>query len=184
MSASLATEGLNGLSRVHHRMSQPPWVHWQSPGARTGSLPGGPNQAGGYCHLTAFLAVAPGSGPVLRKAGSMFWRMLGMAGVAAAAGLSITRVFQWPYWAYHVLVVSVGIVLYLASNFLMAGYIRKRAPEFASKEEAFPGVQKWELTAGIGIVPKWVSFLGLISVAFFLACPFELVARLLRTVLK
>jgi len=28
-------------------MNQPPWVHWQSPGVRTGSLPDGPNRAGG-----------------------------------------------------------------------------------------------------------------------------------------
>ncbi len=114
----------------------------------------------------------------------MFWRMLVLTIIAAAAGLSITRAFQWPYWAYHVLVVSVGIVLYLANNFVIVGYIRKRAPEFASKQEAFLGVQKWELTAGLGIVPTWVSFVGLASMAFFLACPFELVAWLVRTVLK
>lgn len=100
---------------------------------------------------------------------------------AATAGLSITRELSWPYWSYHVLVISIGIVLYLISNFLMVNFIRKRAPELATNEEAVPGVQKWELTANTGIVPKWVSYIGFVAVAFFLASPFELVAWLIRT---
>ncbi len=107
--------------------------------------------------------------------------MLVLTFVAAAAGQWIVRVFHWPYWAYHVLVVSVGVVLYLVNTGLTVAYIRRRAPDFLSKEEVLPGVQKWELTAGIGVVPKWVSFIGLVSIAFFLACPFEFVAWLLRT---
>ncbi len=103
---------------------------------------------------------------------------------AASAGLSIVRALQWPYWAYHVLVICVGIVLYLVNNFLIVGSIRRRAPEFASSEEALPGLQKWELTAGTGIVPKWVSFIGVVSIAFILASPFELFAWLLRTLQK
>jgi len=47
-----------------------------------------------------------------------------------------------------------------------------------------PGIQKWELTAGTGIVPKWVPCIGIVSIAFFLASPFELVAWLLRTIQK
>lgn len=103
---------------------------------------------------------------------------------AASGGLSIVRTLGWPYWAYHALVISVGVVLYLVNNFLIVGFIRKRAPEFASSEESLPGLQKWELTAGTGVVPKWVSFIGLVSIAFFLASPFELVAWLLRTLQK
>ncbi len=47
------------LSRVH-RMGPPSGIYWQSPGARTGSLLRGLNRAGGYCRLSAFLAVASG----------------------------------------------------------------------------------------------------------------------------
>lgn len=103
---------------------------------------------------------------------------------AASAALSIVRTLQWPYWTYHVLVISIGAAMYLANNFLIVGFIRRRAPEFASTEEAPLGVQKWELTAGTGAVPKWVSFIGIVSMAFFLASPFELVARLLRALHK
>lgn len=113
-----------------------------------------------------------------------FILICGLTFGAAAAGMSAVRALQWPYWAYHVLVIAVGVILYLVNNFLIVGFIRRRAPEFASSEEALPGVQKWELTAGTGIVPKWVSFFGIVSIAFFLASPFELVAWLLRTLQK
>jgi hypothetical protein len=103
---------------------------------------------------------------------------------AASAGTSTVRACGWPYWAYHVLVISVGVVLYLVNNFLIVGLVRRRAPDFASDDEVMPGVQKWELTAGTGIVPKWVSFIGLLSIAFVLASPFELVAWLMRTMQK
>ena len=102
----------------------------------------------------------------------------------AAIGMSTIRTLEWPYWTFHVLVIAVGVILYLVNNFLIVRFIRKRAPEFASSEEAVPGVQKWELTAGTGVVPKWVSFIGIVSIAFFLASPFELVAWLLRTLQK
>ena len=102
--------------------------------------------------------------------------------VAAAAGMSIVRACDCPYWSYHVLVISAGVVLYLVSNFLTVNFIRKRTPDFASDEEVMQGVQKWELTAGTGVVPKWVSLIGLLAIAFVLASPFELVAWLLRTI--
>jgi len=101
---------------------------------------------------------------------------------AANAGISVIRALDWPYWTYHVLVISTAVLLYLINNILVAGFIRKRAPEFLSKDEVMPGWQKWELTAGTGIVPKWVSLIGMTSIAFFLASPFELVAWLLRTI--
>jgi hypothetical protein len=44
-------------------------------------------------------------------------------------------------------------------------FYQKKTPDFASTDEAFPGVQKWELTAGIGVAPKWVSIIGLLSIS-------------------
>lgn len=104
--------------------------------------------------------------------------------VAAGIGISSVRACGWPHWAYHVLVISVGVVLYLVNNFLIVSFIRRRAPDFATNDEVMPGVQKWELAAGTGIVPGWVSFIGLLSIAFLLASPFELVAWFMRTLLK
>jgi hypothetical protein len=100
---------------------------------------------------------------------------------AAYIGKITIRALKWPDWSFHVLVLSIGIMLYLANNMLIWAYIRKNAPDFASKDECMPDIQKWELTVGTGIVPKWVSFIGIISIAFFLASPFDLLAWLLRT---
>lgn len=108
--------------------------------------------------------------------------MLALTFGAASAILTIVRRYGWPYWAYHALALTTGVILYLIHNILMVGFIRKRAPDFASKEEILPGVQRWELTAGTGIVPKWVSLIGLLSIAFVLASPFELLAWLMRAV--
>jgi len=89
-------------------------------------------------------------------------------------GMSIVRVFALPYWSYHVFVLIFGFFLYVMDALLMKYYIEKNAPEFASDEEFYPGgPQKWELTAGLGIVPKWVSFIGIVGIGFMLASPLE-----------
>lgn len=100
---------------------------------------------------------------------------------AAALGMLTVRGLGWPYWTYHLLVIAVGVILYVINGFLIIKFIRKRAPEYASSEEVLPGVQKWELTAGTGVVPKWVSYIGLASIPFLLASPLELIAWLMRT---
>ena len=38
-------------------------------------------------------------------------------------------------------------------------------PELLSTDEDISGFQNWELTAGTGIVPKWVSWLGLLAIS-------------------
>ena len=62
----------------------------------------------------------------------------------------------------------------------MVNYIRNRAPDFASKQEVAPGVPMWYLTAGTGVVPNWVSIIGLLSFAFLLAIPLEFGFMLFR----
>jgi len=102
--------------------------------------------------------------------------------LAALATMAIVRSLNWPYWSYHVLAISIGVVLYFITNFLIKNYISNNAPEYARNDEVIPGVQAWELTAGKGVVPKWATNIGFLSMAFFLASPFELFAWLLRTV--
>ena len=51
---------------------------------------------------------------------------------------------------------AVGIALYFLNIFLLRAYIGKRAPTTLENGS-------WELTAGTGIVPKWVSAIGLIG---------------------
>jgi hypothetical protein len=54
---------------------------------------------------------------------------------------------------------GVGIALYLLSNLLMIAFINKRAPGSIQNGT-------WEDTAGTGIVPKWVSEIGLLGTGF------------------
>lgn len=67
-----------------------------------------------------------------------------------------------PPWAAGVLLVIIGVAFYLGSIFLIRSYVTRKAPEFANDE-------MWELTAGLGIVPKWVSFLGILAIPAFIA---------------
>ncbi len=68
-------------------------------------------------------------------------------------------------WSYYALLIVLAFVLYVLNSVLIKRYIALRTPEFASTEEAWSGVQKWELTAGTGVVPRWVSLIGLSSFA-------------------
>jgi len=94
--------------------------------------------------------------------------------------MSLVRLLGLPYWTYHVLAISTGIVCYVVSALLTRHYIENNAPEFANDDEMIPGVKNWELTAGLGIVPRWVSVVGLIGLGFILASLFELIASLFR----
>jgi hypothetical protein len=85
--------------------------------------------------------------------------------VFAVAGMRITRYFEFEKWQVSVGLVGVAILLHLVSVILIRYFIKKKTPEFASSEEVLPDTQKWELTAGLGIVPKWVSVIGLLSIS-------------------
>jgi len=49
---------------------------------------------------------------------------------------------------------GVGLILHILSTVPIRRYITKRAPQMANDS-------MWELTAGMGIVPRWVSEMGL-----------------------
>ena len=53
--------------------------------------------------------------------------------------------------------IGVGVVLYLANTLLIGMFVSRRAPETVE-------TGTWDDTAGTGIVPKWVSAIGLISI--------------------
>ena len=97
--------------------------------------------------------------------------------IAAAIALAteyLLMLIGFPSWCYYVVILVLAITFYFAGCGLIRYYIMKRAPEFAGDEEVFPGIQKWELTAGTGTVPTWVSWVGLFSFACLisLALPF------------
>lgn len=85
--------------------------------------------------------------------------------VFAVAAMRITKYFGLEKWQVSLGVIGLAIFLYLLNIVLIQYFIKKRTPDFASSEEVLLGVQKWELTAGTGIVPKWVSVIGLLAIS-------------------
>jgi hypothetical protein len=100
--------------------------------------------------------------------------------VAASIAMMTVKMLILPYWAYFALCFCFGAVLYVVNSVLIKWYIERRTPDLASHEEVGFDLEAWELTAGTGVVPKWVSWLGLLGLGFFLAIPFEFVASLIR----
>jgi hypothetical protein len=66
-------------------------------------------------------------------------------------------------------VLVIGVLLYFINIFLIRYFIQKRAPSILEDDS-------WEMTAGPGIVPKWVSALGIVGLGFI---PSGLVVALL-----
>ena len=81
-----------------------------------------------------------------------------LAGIAilSVAAMRIARAYEISRAVVAMSLLCVGLLLYVVSAFLTHRYIRQRSPEFASDE-------MWELTAGIGIVPRWVSLIGIVG---------------------
>ncbi len=76
----------------------------------------------------------------------------------------------------------IAAVLYVTNVLLVKYYIERRAPWAASHEEVFPGVQTWELTAGLGIVPKWVSIIGMLAISAVITAVAPWVIALFRII--
>lgn len=82
-----------------------------------------------------------------------------MGYVVLVAGLAIPIIAAVQAGSTYKFAFSIGafgVALYLASNFLTFHFIKKRAPQFDNQRD-------WETTAGLGIVPKWVSEIGLLG---------------------
>ncbi|MBL7047542.1 MAG: hypothetical protein ISR95_07970 [Candidatus Marinimicrobia bacterium] len=87
-------------------------------------------------------------------------RILAWMFILAAISMKVMRAFDLQRLEVSLVLIIMGIFLYVISMVLTKKYITKKAPEFANDES-------WELTAGLGVVPKWVSNLGLIGIASF-----------------
>jgi L-lactate permease len=83
----------------------------------------------------------------------------------AVSAMRITRYLGIEKWQVCVGLIGLALFLYFSNTLLIRYFVAKRTPDFASQEEVLPGVQKWELTAGLGIVPKWVSVIGLLAIS-------------------
>ncbi len=65
-------------------------------------------------------------------------------------------------WVSGVILCIIGVGLYFGNVLLIRSYVIKRSPNLASDE-------MWEMTSRTGIVPKWISFLGLLAIPAFIA---------------
>lgn len=85
--------------------------------------------------------------------------------VFSAVTMWIMRYFKLEEWQGSIGLAGFSALLYLLNSKLIMYFIKRRTPDFASPEEVIANVQKWEITAGLGIVPKWVSLIGFLSIS-------------------
>ncbi len=75
-----------------------------------------------------------------------------------------------PFWGGAPFLFSLGAFLYVLNIALISHYIEKNVPGLLEIDAALPIPGKgqdylWEMTAGTGIVPKWVSWVGIGAIA-------------------
>ena len=93
----------------------------------------------------------------------------------AAVAMNLTRALEIPKWKMTICLIALAVCLYFLNVVLIRYFIRKRAPEFAND-------QMWEATAGTGIVPKWVSSIGLFSISALIAAVVPWIIALFKLV--
>ena len=83
------------------------------------------------------------------------------------------------------LLILAAITCYAASTYLTFRYVRKEIPGLLELDAQLPSPKGdeeylWEKTAGTGIVPRWVSLVGLLAIPLFVAGILSVVWSLLR----
>ena len=86
----------------------------------------------------------------------------------------VTKIFELEKWQTSVGLILVSGLFYYSSKFLTIYFINKEAPGLLETDLILPPPPEgkeylWEKTAGTGIVPKWVSIIGLLSVSALIA---------------
>jgi hypothetical protein len=83
----------------------------------------------------------------------------------AIAAMRITKYFELEKWQVSLSLIGLAVFLYFLNMVLIRHFIATRAPTSSSTEEVLPDVLKWELTSRLGIVPRWVSVIGLLAIS-------------------
>ena len=96
--------------------------------------------------------------------------------IFAVLAMRITRYFDLAKWQTSIGLIAFAGLLYFINIFLIRYYIRKRTPEFANDD-------MWEMTAGLGIVPKWVSMIGLLSISVLITAVIPWIIELIKHIL-
>ncbi len=72
----------------------------------------------------------------------------------------------FPFWAGSIALIALAGILYVTNVLLTGLYIRKGVTGLLELDEVLPAPGEgqeylWEKTAGTGIVPKWISWVGM-----------------------
>lgn len=84
-----------------------------------------------------------------------------------------------------IILILLSIACYLLSIFLMKHFIDKKTPGLLDVDAALPPPKRnqeylWEKTSGAGIVPKWVSLIGLLAIPIFIFGVLILIISLIK----
>lgn len=95
----------------------------------------------------------------------VFWILVGTA-------LFLEAVDIFLGWG-ALLLACLSALLYFVNSYLTMRFIKKNAPgvleiDILLGKPPKGGEYLWEKTAGTGVVPKWVSFIGIFSYACFI----------------
>jgi hypothetical protein len=95
-----------------------------------------------------------------------------LAILSMMAGSLFVKVTGLSFWWGAIFLGTLGVLLYLSNIYLIRHFINKRAPGVLELDAIYDKPMKdgeylWEKTAGTGIVPKWVSWIGIGSYACF-----------------
>ena len=80
------------------------------------------------------------------------------------------RTFNLEFWWSAIFLGVIAFILYVSGVLLMKYYLEKNAPGVLDLDAAYgkpmrDGEYLWEKTAGTGVVPKWVSWIGMAAFA-------------------
>jgi len=93
--------------------------------------------------------------------------------VLSVVAFRLTNTLHLARWQVSAGLLLLGALLYVLNAYLIRFFIQRRAPQFANDRD-------WELTAGLGIVPKWVSALVLLAISAIITAVLPWVVALFR----
>jgi hypothetical protein len=96
-------------------------------------------------------------------------------GIGAAALVNNMGLPKWSYYACLVLIGAAGLII--CQVFTMT-FIKRRAPALATNEKLVGKKPAWRATAGMGIVPQWVSLIGLMPFSSGVALLYPVIASI------
>jgi len=96
--------------------------------------------------------------------------------VLAVLAMRVTHAFGLEKWQVSIGLLVLAAILYFSNIFLIRHFIRGRTRELVNDE-------LWDSTAGFGIVPKWVSVIGLLSFSALITAVLPWIIVLFKAVL-